>query len=78
MDAKATSVHPLDEYDVERASELSSQIGGFNSEVLSKSDLKPSTFKRWEVAQQELGNDIQTAKHSSVRLFPFSLYRNQL
>ena len=75
MDAKATSVHPLDEYDVERANELRSQRR-IDLEVLSS--LKLSTSKRWDFAKQEVENDFQTAKHSSVRLFPLSSYRHYL
>ena len=82
VDAQARYFQPFfRKYDTGRASELISQIRGLNSKVLSESDLKPKrtrVSKQKIVAQQELGNDIQTGEHSSVRLFPLSSYRHYL
>jgi hypothetical protein len=79
VDAKATGVNRLHKYDGGRASGSISQMRGPDTKVLWNTDLEePTTFKRRKFAQQELGNDIQSGEHSSVRLFPVSSYKNQL
>ena len=79
MDAKATGVHFLHKNDGGRASgSISQLIRGPKTKVLSKTDLDSRTIGRRKVGRQELGNVIQTGEHSSVRLFPFSSYRNYL
>ena len=76
MDANATGVHPLDRYDGMRASALISKMRGPNSKAPWRMDFEPTLSKPEKVAQRELGNDIQTGEHSSVRLFPLSSYRH--
>jgi hypothetical protein len=73
--AKATSVHPLDNYDGERASGSLSHMRGPKTKGWLE-DL--TTLKRMEIAQHELGIDSQAGDNSNVCLFPLSSYRNYL
>jgi hypothetical protein len=76
--AKATGVHRLHKYDGERTSGSISYIRKPEIKNLMKMKLEPTTFKRREVAQQELGIDNQAGEHLSVCLFSLSSYRNYL
>jgi hypothetical protein len=85
MDAKATTTRLR-----ERASETDSEKISLMKETdiifrmlmtkgkgkgkMSSGDLNGESTTRRQVAQQEVGNNIQTGEHSGVCLFPFSSY----
>jgi hypothetical protein len=75
VDAKATGVHPLDNYDGERASGSLSHMRGHKTKDLLE---QLTAFERMEVAQHKLGIDSQAGDNSNVCLFPLSSYRNYL
>jgi hypothetical protein len=79
MGAKATTARLRErasETDSEKISLMKETISPMliRPETKSSGDLNGESTTRRQVAQQEVGNNIQTGEHSSVCLFPFSSY----